>query len=606
VYVIGTSGHIDHGKTTLILALTGIDCDRLPEEKERQMTIDIGFASMEVPGFGEVSVIDVPGHERFIRNMVAGAWGVDLGLLVIAADDGWMPQTEDHFRVLELLGVERIVAVISKTDLADADTIEIVDHDVRERLAGTAYEGADVVRVSAKTGEGIEALKRAITGNLAKLSRVPDNDKPFLYIDRVFASRGYGTVVTGTLKNGSVAENDQVYIQPGGLAGRIKRIESHHSALAQGSPSSRTALNLSGVAAQELRRGQVLYRQKFFTETAEILCRVRLLAKDREIKNNAEIEVLIGTAGEKGRLIRFSDSGDRSPFTARIKFRRVWYSFPGQPFVIASPGGFRIIGGGMVLLPDYDPKLRDRMKTGLSLFRSCSAEELAAFIIFTRQWIKKQELYGMLAQSKERIDAMLSSLSGGGAVRIIGEHIIAGDAYNNAMGAIVRTVKDHQGLNAREVSDNAGIDDEVCRLMMPLVQESHPVAAREGRYFWGEGRADEGLSEGKRNILEEALKAGGGGIDIGKTPKESTKRDVRELISLGLLVSLDGTIAYHSSVYEDFRKRIMGLFETREKISISDAKQITGLSRKYLIPLLNRIERDGLVRRLGDFRIKVK
>jgi len=606
VYVVGTSGHIDHGKTSLILALTGIEGDRLPEEKARQMTIDIGFADMDVPGFGAVSVIDVPGHERFIRNMVAGAWGMDLGLLVVAADDGWMPQTEDHFRVLELLAVERIVAVVTKIDLADGETIDIVGHDVRKRLAASVYSGADIVRVSAKTGAGIDALKKAIADNLAKLRRIRDDDKPILYIDRVFASRGYGTVVTGTLKNASLAENDQVYILPGGTGARIKRIESHHSALPQGSPSSRTALNLSGVAADELKRGHILYRQKFLSETTDIFARISILDPERQVKNNAGIEVLIGTACVKGKMIHLSDAAGRSSFIARIKFDRLWYVYPGQPFIIANPGGFRIIGGGVVLFPGYDRKFRDRMKAGLSMFSSYSADELVGFIIFVRRWIKKGELHAMLAQSEATTDMILSSLLGRDLVRSIGEYLIAGDAYEDTAQLIIQAVKGHPGLNLKEISDYARVDGDLCRLMIPLVQKSQPISAREGRFFWGESRASESLSPEKKRIMEMARDKGSGGIEAGKAGGEAIKRDVRELIKIGLLVSIDGTIAYHREVYEDLRNKIMGLFETREKISIADAKETTGLSRKYLIPLLNRIERDGLLKRLGDFRVRAK
>ena len=214
MYIVGTSGLIDHGKTSLIRALSGVDCDRLPEEKEREMTIDIGFASIEYPRFGTVSIVDVPGHERFIRNMVAGAWGIDIALLVVAVDDGWMPQTEDHFRVLELLGIERIIIVLNKIDLADEEMIEMVQEEIKERLELTPYSGSEMVKVSSKTGAGIEELKEVIVANLRKLAKASDTDRPYLYIDRVFSPRGVGSVITGTLKNGAFVENETLKILP--------------------------------------------------------------------------------------------------------------------------------------------------------------------------------------------------------------------------------------------------------------------------------------------------------------------------------------------------------------------------------------------------------
>jgi selenocysteine-specific elongation factor len=605
VYVIGTSGHIDHGKTSLIQSLTGIDCDRLPEEKARQMTIDIGFASMELPGFGIVSVIDVPGHERFIRNMVAGAWGIDLGLLVVAADDGWMPQTEDHFRVLELLAVERIIVVISKIDLSDEDILTEVERQVRERLSGTAYSKADSVRVSSKIGAGIEDLKKIIAENLAKLSQARDADKPFLYIDRVFAPHGHGTVVTGTLKNGILAENDLVYIQPGGREARVKRVESHHSAKEQGRPSQRTALNLSGITADMLKRGSILYKRNFFTESAEIMARIRLLKPDREIKNNQGIEVLIGTAAVKGKIILISDFMKSTSLAARIKFERTWYCYPGQPFVITSPGGFRIVGGGTVLFPGYDKIYGQQATAALSLFRSYSAEELIAFIVSVRRWLKKYDLAAMLPQSDDAVDAMLISMEVRNVIRIIGDYVAMPDTFDGAMQIISQTVKNHLGPNIKEISDYAGVDIEICRLMIPVIQKSLPVIEKEGRLFWENGSDGQSLSKEKQHVMDMALQNSGRGFEIEKIQNETIKRDARELIRLKHLVSLDGNIVFHKKIYEELTNSIMRLFDGRDKISISDAKEATGLSRKYLIPLLNRIERDGLIKRLGDFRVKV-
>ena len=271
MYIVGTSGHIDHGKTSLIRALSGTDCDRLPEEKEREMTIDIGFASIDYPRFGTVSIVDVPGHERFIRNMVAGAWGIDIALLVVAVDDGWMPQTEDHFRVLELLGIERIIVVLNKVDLADEEMIEMVQEEIKERLELTPYSGSEMVQVSSKTGQGIEELKEVIVVNLRKLAKASDTDRPYLFIDRVFSPRGVGSVITGTLKNGTFVENETLKILPSRKDVKIKKIESHHREIHEGTPSQRTALNLSGINAEEVERGHILCRSVFFLLKVMIL-----------------------------------------------------------------------------------------------------------------------------------------------------------------------------------------------------------------------------------------------------------------------------------------------------------------------------------------------
>lgn len=606
MYVVGTSGHIDHGKTSLILALTGTDCDRLPEEKARQMTIDIGFAGMEVPGFGTVNFIDVPGHERFIRNMVAGAWGIDLGLLVVAADDGWMPQTEDHFRVLQLLGVERIIAAINKIDAADSETTDLVEEQVRERIAGTRYEGAQIARVSAKTGDGIDALRDAIAANLKKLSRATDADKPYLYIDRVFASKGYGTVVTGTLRNGILHENDAVTIQPGNIEGRIKRIESNYSAIEEGSPSQRTALNISGVPADTLKRGHILYRQRFFTESEQIIARLELLETKRELKNNAGIEVLIGTAAVKGKVILLSgDKITQGAVAARIKFNEPWYTYPGQPFVLTGPGGFRILGGGRVLLPAYDShKNRGQVVEGLGLFRSYGLEERIAFIISVRRGIKRTDLHAMFPERTEDIESALISLVKKNLVKQTGDYLMPAKYYDSLVKRILETVNKHIGLNLKEIADITGDDQDICRLIMPSLVSAKQVMEKEGKFFSDRG-GQVGLSKGKKQLMDTAKANGGGGIELDNLGNESVRTDAKELIKLGELVSLDGNILYHREVYEKMRDAIMAQFVKKDKLSVPEAKEVVGLSRKYIIPLLNRIERDGMIRRLGDFRVKV-
>ncbi|MBN1498189.1 MAG: selenocysteine-specific translation elongation factor [Spirochaetes bacterium] len=607
MYVVGTSGHIDHGKTSLILALTGVDCDRLPEEKERQMTIDIGFASMALPGFGTVSFIDVPGHERFIRNMVAGAWGVDLGILVVAADDGWMPQTEDHFRVLQLLGIERIIAVINKTDMVEADMAELVEQQVREKIAGTPYADADIVRVSARTGDGIERLRDALAANLKKLSRARDANKPYLYIDRVFAAKGHGTVVTGTLRNGLLHDDDPVHIQPGNIEARVKRIESHHSELAEGSPSQRTALNLSGVPTEALRRGHILYRQGFFTESDEIVARIQLLDRTREMRNNAGIEVLIGTAALDGKLLLFPGDGPGTDlFPVRIKFSEPWHCYAGEPFVLTTPGGYRIIGGGMVLLPGYDHRAqKGRVLEGLGLFTSYTLEERIAFTVVARGSVRKGDLDSLYPESLKDIEAAVASLIKTGTFRTIGDYLMAAKRLNDAERAVLDTIKKNVGPNLKEVADATGADQEICRLIIAALAKSGRVTEKEGKFFEGGGvPAPDSLSKAKARLLETVRARGGEGMELDRIQNEQEKRDARELVKLGLLVSLDGNIMYHRDIYEDLKNRIMKLFDTRGKLTVPEAKDAAGLSRKYILPLLNRIERDGLIKRLGDFRIK--
>lgn len=606
MFVIGTSGHIDHGKTTLIQALTGIDCDRLPEEKEREMTIDIGFAHMELPRFGTVSFIDVPGHERFIRNMVAGAWGVDLGLLVVAADDGWMPQTEDHFSVLELLGIERIIAAIAKIDLADESRIGAAERQVRDRLAGTPYEGSDIVRVSARTGEGIDILKKTIETNLDRLSGIRNADKPFMYVDRVFAPKGHGTVVTGTLRNGVLHENDVVFLHPGRREARVKRIESHYHAEAEGAPSRRTALNISGVQSESIERGHILFRNDFFTPSREILARIRMLDPKREPRNNMGVEVLIGTASVRGRLHTMK-GGKQNPSWSpvRIAFDEPWYCYPGQPFVLTGPGAYRILGGGSVLLPAYDRKAqRDRAIEGLLRFPSFSREDLLSFIIAARRWMKRSDARSMFPEGDKDIDSLMDSLEKRGAVVFLGEYVMDGRDREVLEKGILEAVGKSVGPNIREIADLAGVDGDIARLFLESLRKKGLVVEKGGKFFPGGHDAGEGLSKGKKAVLDLALSKKGEGIELDKLANDMMKKDARELVRLDLLVSLDANIVYHRTVYDEMTGKILALFDKKEKITVPEAKEAVGLSRKYILPLLNRIERDGLIKRLGDFRVK--
>ncbi len=605
MYIVGTSGHIDHGKTSLIRALTGIDCDRLPEEKAREMTIDIGFAQIDYPRFGTVSIIDVPGHERFIRNMVVGAWGIDLALLVIAVDDGWMPQTEDHFRVLQLLGVERIIAVLNKTDLADEEMIEMVSLEVRERLAGTPYEGCDLIRVSSRTGEGIEDLREAIVVNLRRLARASDAQKPYLFVDRVFVSKGYGTVITGTLKNGRFHEDDQVFLLPLNREVRIKKIESHHQEAPEGTPSQRTALNLAGISAEEVGRGYIVARDNFFTPSGDLIVRVQLLEKKGEIKNNLGIELLVGTYGLKARLILLS--GERPEdfiFTARLRLDEPWWFYPGEPFIITHPGGYRIIGGGKVLMAGYDPARKKIIRAHLARFGNFDLREIMVFNLNCRGYLREEDLFRMFPDPLRTLQKTAALLLEEGTAVRSGEYLLSTEFHGELRERMAKVIGAGVGLNLREIADASGADQEIARILMPGVLAGGKILEKDGRYFAGDSITEETLSGPKKKALKTLLEKEGEGMEMSAVKEDSLKNDLRDLVRLGFLISLDGNILYHREIYEDMKQRVMALFGERDRISVPEAKEATTLSRKYIIPLLNRMETEGLIKRIGDFRMK--
>ncbi|MFH0976430.1 MAG: selenocysteine-specific translation elongation factor [Spirochaetota bacterium] len=609
MYIIGTSGHIDHGKTSLVKALTGIDCDRLPEEKEREMTIDIGFAQISYPSFGTVSIVDVPGHERFIRNMTAGAWGIDLALLVIAADDGWMPQTEDHFRVLELLDIERLIIVLNKIDIVDQDLIELVEDDIRVKLKNTKFENSDFVKVSAKTGAGIPDLKKKILENLVKLHKAANTGKPYLYVDRVFESKGLGTIITGTLKNGFLSENDEVIIYPGEIQARIKKIESHYHDLKKGHPSQRTALNLHGVSVDEMKRGHIIVKQNFFTESNDIIARVKLLEKQREIKNNLGIEILIGTSSIKGKLIFLNDidigANHEIEFPVRIKLDDKWFFYYGEPFILTNPGGHRIIGGGKIILPDYIPaKHKKELQNCIKTIKTFSDKELVDFIVKIKLTCTIQELKSKLPFADNTISDIIEEMSKAGSITLINENIFETNYYNNATKKIIEIIKNNAGLNIKELSDIAGLGLNITGIILSVAKNNNAVLEKDGKFFTGEPVAVKPIDNFKKNILQQLKDKGTEGIELDKETDAARRKGLKELIQMNFAANLDGNLVYHSEIYEDLKKKIMGFLDNHDRITIAEARECTSLSRKFLIPLLNKIEHDGLIKRIGDLRFK--
>jgi selenocysteine-specific elongation factor len=351
VRVIGTAGHVDHGKSTLIRALTGIDPDRLQEEKERGMTIDLGFAWLPLPNGQEASIVDVPGHERFIHNMLAGVGGIDIALLVIAADEGVMPQTREHVAILDLLGISNGVVALTKRDLVDDEWLELVQADVEEFLSSTSLRAAPIVACSATTRAGLDALLEVIQGLLEKERARPNTGRPRLPIDRVFTVAGFGTVVTGTLIDGELHLGQELEVQPGGLRSRVRGLQSHRKKLESVPAGTRTAINLTGLAVEDLRRGQVLAAPGGLKPTRAVDARLRLIRDGHPIKHNTEVSFHTGAAETLGKLSLLDRDelrpGDEAWVQVRLQDEVALAR--GDLFILRLPSPSRTIGGGRVV-----------------------------------------------------------------------------------------------------------------------------------------------------------------------------------------------------------------------------------------------------------------
>src|SRR5919201_1774033 len=351
--VIGTAGHVDHGKSSLIQALTGIDPDRLQEEKARGMTIDLGFAWLRLPNGVEVSIVDVPGHERFIHNMLAGVGGIDIALLVIAADEGVMPQTREHAAILDLLGISNGVVALTKCDLVEQDWLDLVQADVEEFLQQTTLAGAPIVPCSATTGDGLDHLREVLQELLARERSRPNTGRPRLPIDRVFTVAGFGTVVTGTLVDGELRIGQEVEVQPGRLRARVRGLQSHKKKVEVAPAGTRTAVNLGGVAVEDLQRGQVLAAPGALQPTRALDARLRTIRDAHPVRHNAEVTFHTGAAETPARLILLEHDqlqpGQEA--WAQLRLQDAVALAKGDLFIIRLPSPSMTIGGGSVVEP---------------------------------------------------------------------------------------------------------------------------------------------------------------------------------------------------------------------------------------------------------------
>src|SRR5512138_3869211 len=360
--VIGTAGHVDHGKSTLIAALTGVHPDRLKEEQAREMTIDLGFGWLTLPNGEEVGIVDVPGHRDFIENMLSGIGGIDAALLIIAADEGVMPQTKEHLAILDLLQIPAGLIVLTKIDLAsDSAWLDLVETDIRSAVAGTVMQNAPIVRVSAKTKTGLKSLISSLQSLLENKSSRLDLTRPRLPIDRVFSMSGFGTVVTGTLLDGQLALGDEVEILPSGQKGRVRGLQTHKKKEARAVPGSRTAVNVSGIDTEAVRRGEVLIHPDQYQPTRRVDARFRLL-KDvsSSLKHNSEVKFFVG-ASETIATLRLLGTEELSPGEeawVQLELRDPAVTVRGDRYILRRPSPSETLGGGVIV--DHQPQGRHK------------------------------------------------------------------------------------------------------------------------------------------------------------------------------------------------------------------------------------------------------
>ena len=628
---VGTAGHIDHGKSTLVRALTGIDPDRLEEEKRRGITIDIGFAHLELPTPDgrdrlRLGFVDVPGHERFVRNMLAGVGGIDLVILVVAADESIKPQTREHFDICRMLNIRRGLTVLTKADLVDSDTLEVVRLEVEEFLRDSFLDPgtAPIVPVSATTGLGLERLRQELA-RVANDAPARDPQAAFrLPIDRVFTIKGFGTVATGTLISGTVRKDEEVEVLPGARRVRVRGIQNHNQAAEYAIAGQRTALNLAAVAPEELARGMMLVPAGLFRAGKRLDVEIDLLRSARPLKDRARVHLHAYTAETIAEVVLVGRKELRPGETglAQLRLAEAVALVPADRFILRQFSPVITIAGGSVL--DTAPQAR-RLSTAdhaafLRRLQSVSREELLAARIVRRQ-ARGLLLSDAVAESgwlAAQLAPVVASLVQSKQVVQIGESLIASDCFQGARTELLnRLTSFHDknrlvaGMNRQELRDQLDLEPPVfAGVVESLVRERRIELQEELIRIPGRGVAmqtDE--AESKKQIEEAFLKAG---LEVPalKDVLASLKLDrarAQQIVTLLLrdrtLIKVNEELVFHHQALADLKAKLLEMKKSSPKIDISRFKDMTGVTRKYAIPLLEYFDREHVTRRVGNERI---
>ena len=614
--MIGTAGHVDHGKSTLIRALTGIDPDRLREERERGMTIDLGFAWLTLPSGVDVGIVDVPGHQDFIRNMLAGVGGIDAVILVIAADEGVMPQTREHLAILSLLGIERGVIALNKRDLVDDEWAALVRDEVGAALRGTALESAPLVDVSATTRRGLDDLITAVEGVLGEAPARRDAGRPRLPIDRAFTMSGFGTVVTGTLRDGSLAAGEEIEIVPGGRRGRIRGLQTHRRAIDVARPGSRVAVNITGIERDELARGMVAAHPGTVSSASVISARLRILpTASGPLAHDEAVKVHLGTAEAMAR-VTVLDAAAIAPGEerwAQLRLADPLAVAVGDRLVVRRPSPSETLGGGTVADVSGE-RMRRRADAVAALERRAAptaAARLLASLDSLRTRDEAAERSGL--DSSERDGAFAELIASGDAVALA-DGYVSREAYEALAVRIERaTAMAHRraplrrGLAREEARSVAGLpakrwsalvarmvaDGRVVERGTAIALPSHrPTLSAEQEERWGRARAA---------LAAEPLQP--------PAPRDlDTKYGIdgellAALADRGDVVKIGADAAFLPEAIERFGAAIVGELARARTITVARARDLTGSSRKHVLPLLGFLDDHGITRRVGDDRV---
>ncbi len=628
--ILGTAGHIDHGKTSLVKTLTGVDTDRLPEEKSRGITIELGFADLELPGGIHFGIVDVPGHERFLRTMVSGVVGMDLVMLVIAADEGVMPQTREHLDVCQLLGLKKGLVVLTKSDLVEPDWLELVVEEVREFLTGSFLEGAAVIPVSSRSGVGFDQLKVELGRIALGLEQKRSEGHFRLPVDRVFTLPGFGTVVTGTLLSGKVAVGDEAEILPAALPCRIRGIQTHGARMEAGEAGSRLALNLQGVDHYQVKRGDVVVPKGIYRTTRRVDVQLEHLpSAAHNLKHRTTLRLHAATYEVSAQVILFDreflEPGE-SAF-AQLRLSRPVLLLNGDPFVLRSSSPSATVAGGTVLDPS-PPGRRRRSLEAVALleYLASGADPEAIAGMITESLLSGITHTDIAARSgipARRLEAALAQLLASGAVvQVVREpkRYLSRQAFASLCSLLLAEMNSYFASNPLK----EGIGKEELKTRLParsdqrfftpclaaLEKDGKVMAEREQVKLVGRKAGAETAQADIHRLIELELEMGGSEPpflkDICSTLRITEKLVVEHLSLLvreGLAVKVKSDVFYRPEPLARIEEKLIAHLREKGEVTPTEFREMTGLSRKFMIPLLEYFDAQKLTLRVGDRRL---
>jgi selenocysteine-specific elongation factor len=635
--IIGTAGHIDHGKTALVKALTGIDADRLEEEKRRGITIDLGFAHLELAAPGgeklRLGFIDVPGHERFVRNMLAGVGGMDLVLLVIAADESIKPQTREHFEICRLLSIPRGITVLTKADLVDEETLNVVRLEVEDFVRGSFLDRArsPIVAVSALRGSGLDDLKREIARLAAE---VPARDTEALLrlpIDRVFSMKGFGAVITGTLIAGQVKKEEEVEIFPARKRARVRGVQVHGSSTDQASAGQRTALNLAGVQLEELARGMTLATPGTLEPTQRIDVQISLLKDAKPLKNRARVHLHAFTS-ETIAEVTLHESSELRPggsAFAQLTTADPVLLLPGDRAILRQFSPVVTIGGAVVLdafpLPQREYRQKLKKDARLSFLKTLSLGTRQEALL-ARIGRRGQQGLSLSAAARETglkpavLQPSIAALAQQKQIVMIhaGEFLLSSEAFTQAQASLMTVVNAFHkanplvaGISKEELREKLGLHQVVMEaVLVELARDKKAEVAGEQVRLAGRGVELKDEEARAKDQIEKAFAAAGLRVPLMKdvlaalpVDKMRAQKLVTLLLRDRVLVKLADELVFHQSALQGLRKLMAEQKAKAPKIDVGQFKDLIGVTRKYAIPLLEYLDRERVTRRVGDERI---